>query len=151
MIAHQNPTLGASGSGSQLMRSCKKILDGGGLVGNRTYIIDPDGSGIISPFNVYCDMSGGGWTLIASSSSTSPGVDNIVAELLSTNSAGILSQQKIVALANISNSVRIDGSGNSVTSTTSQPIARLRQFKSMSTESALQGSANWTGNAGYLS
>ena len=45
--------------------SCKKILDDGYSTGDGTYWIDPDGDGDTSDaFEVYCDMSGGGWTRI---------------------------------------------------------------------------------------
>jgi len=45
--------------------SCKKILDDGYSSGDGTYWIDPDGDGDTSDaFEVYCDMSGGGWTKI---------------------------------------------------------------------------------------
>ncbi len=47
--------------------SCKAILDGGGSTGDGIYAIDPDGTGGVADFDVYCDMStdGGGWTLCA--------------------------------------------------------------------------------------
>lgn len=43
-----------------------------GANGDGVYRIDPDGSGIIAPFDVYCDMTtdGGGWTALYTSSST---------------------------------------------------------------------------------
>lgn len=41
--------------------SCKAILDAGESKGNGTYTIDPSGD---APFDVYCDMDGGGWTRV---------------------------------------------------------------------------------------
>ncbi|MCT4616907.1 MAG: fibrinogen-like YCDxxxxGGGW domain-containing protein [Candidatus Gracilibacteria bacterium] len=43
--------------------SCKHILDNGGSIGNGDYWIDPNGGNTTDKFRVYCDMSGGGWTL----------------------------------------------------------------------------------------
>ena len=49
-----------------ILKSCKEILSTGNSIGNGIYTIDVDGSGAISPFEVYCDMitSGGGWTKV---------------------------------------------------------------------------------------
>ncbi|MDP2974460.1 MAG: fibrinogen-like YCDxxxxGGGW domain-containing protein [Candidatus Diapherotrites archaeon] len=68
-------TVGITGSGpaaavgteSNLGLSCKDILDKGGSTGNGIYWIDPDGSGPIAKFQVYCDMTtdDGGWILAA--------------------------------------------------------------------------------------
>ncbi|MEQ8829840.1 MAG: fibrinogen-like YCDxxxxGGGW domain-containing protein [Alphaproteobacteria bacterium] len=46
--------------------SCKEWLDKG-FSTSGVYVIDPDGSGGSSPYDVYCDMveDGGGWTLVA--------------------------------------------------------------------------------------
>jgi len=48
--------------------SCNEILKSGYSTGDGIYTIDPDGSGSIDPFKVYCDMTtdDGGWMLYAS-------------------------------------------------------------------------------------
>ena len=52
-----------SGNGCSGEGSCVEILDAGGDIGDGFYTIDPDGTGIGNdPFDVYCDMTGGGWT-----------------------------------------------------------------------------------------
>jgi len=43
-------------------RTCKEILDAGLSTGNGNYMIDADGCYDEVPFQVYCDMTGGGWT-----------------------------------------------------------------------------------------
>ncbi len=47
---------------SSIGRSCKALLDAGLSDGDGIYEIDPDGGGA---FDVWCDMSDGGWTLLA--------------------------------------------------------------------------------------
>ena len=47
------------------LRSCKDIYDKGKSYGDGYYAIDPDGEGGNPPFQVYCDMTNGGWTLVA--------------------------------------------------------------------------------------
>ncbi|MCD4770691.1 MAG: hypothetical protein K8R35_11055 [Bacteroidales bacterium] len=47
-------------------KNCKEILENTPGVTDGVYVIDPDGSGVIEPFNCYCDMTtdGGGWTMV---------------------------------------------------------------------------------------
>lgn len=47
-------------------KNCKDILENNPGSPDGIYTIDPDGSGVIDPFNCYCDMStdGGGWTMV---------------------------------------------------------------------------------------
>ena len=44
--------------------SCKAILEDNPNSNDGVYTIDPDGTGGHSPFEVYCDMSRGGWIVI---------------------------------------------------------------------------------------
>ena len=50
-------------TGCTVQTSCESILLSGGSTGDGVYSIDPDGSGGDAPFDAYCDMTGGGWTL----------------------------------------------------------------------------------------
>ena len=44
--------------------TCRVILESGASTGDGVYWIDPDGPGGRAPVESYCDMSGGGWTLL---------------------------------------------------------------------------------------
>jgi hypothetical protein len=44
--------------------SCKEWLAKNNSAQNGTYLIDPDGAGGVAPFKTYCDMGGGGFTLV---------------------------------------------------------------------------------------
>ena len=48
--------------------SCENILNNGGSVGDGVYWIDPDSAG---SFDVYCDMTNGGWSLLLSADGNS--------------------------------------------------------------------------------
>jgi len=45
-------------------RTCKAILDAGDDTGDHVYTVDLDGAGGMDPLDVYCDMTGGGYTLL---------------------------------------------------------------------------------------
>jgi hypothetical protein len=48
--------------------SCKAILGANASVGDGVYWVKPDGaSGGLPPYQTYCDMTNGGWTLVMSS------------------------------------------------------------------------------------
>jgi len=48
--------------------TCKQILANGCDIRDGVYWINPDGGSTVNAFEVYCDMSGGGWTKIEYSS-----------------------------------------------------------------------------------
>jgi hypothetical protein len=47
-----------------VLGSCRELLMAVPTLPNGAYSIDPDGAGAGAPFQVYCDMAGGGWTMI---------------------------------------------------------------------------------------
>lgn len=47
----------------EILASCKAYLDDGLSVGDGNYTIDPDGSGGMDPFEVYCDITSGGYSI----------------------------------------------------------------------------------------
>jgi len=47
-----------------IFRSCEAILEDNPTANDGVYTIDPDDRGEIAPFEVYCDMSHGGWIVI---------------------------------------------------------------------------------------
>lgn len=46
--------------------NCKELLNYFPYLEDGIYTIDPDGEGEIEPFDVYCDMTNGGWTVLES-------------------------------------------------------------------------------------
>jgi len=57
--------LAALGSPGNPGAACKPILDADAKSADGLYWVDPDGGGANAAFQVWCDMTGGGWTLIA--------------------------------------------------------------------------------------
>jgi len=56
--------LGKKSAINERFNSCKAILEDNPTANDGVYTIDPDGAGGHSPFEVYCDMSRGGWIVI---------------------------------------------------------------------------------------
>ena len=44
--------------------SCKALLAAHPALGDGAYGLDPDGAGGVDPYQAWCDMAGGGWTLV---------------------------------------------------------------------------------------
>lgn len=101
--------------------SCNEILSNGSSVGDGVYTIDP-GSG---EFDVYCDMTGGGWMLIADGGSSCSSVTEKSTVNLS-GSCGYLPFATVSALAASASSVRLRSGGSHTsysTATSSSPLA----------------------------
>ncbi len=60
-------TPGGSGPGQSAataLASCLAIFNADAAAGDGVYWINPDGAGGLRPFQVHCDMTGGGWTRV---------------------------------------------------------------------------------------
>ncbi len=85
--------------------SCRSLRDSGATVSG-VYTIDPDGSGGLAPFSVYCDLQtdGGGWTKILQQGPAAYTASNGAAGTIATaatNSAAKLSDAQINAIGGL--------------------------------------------------
>jgi len=103
---------GGSVCAACVFASCADYLVHGSTGGNGTYTID---AGTGTPFEAWCDMDGGGWTLLSVGGFCS-GVTQYDA-LGASDACGFLRQDRVAALAAVSADVRLTGStGGFVTS-----------------------------------
>lgn len=123
--------------------SCLAIKTANAAATDGMYAVSPGGNG---PFQAYCDMTNGGWTLIQShnagvaTSSSAASVGLASATYLQANLAQ--------ALANVSTSVRITRRNTTtyVQSADSDPITRLRALAILN-DPAHKDGTHWTGTA----
>jgi hypothetical protein len=148
---------GASSATAAL--SCKNIYDAGQSTGDALYWLDPDGSGsAYAPFQAYCDMTNGGWTLITRMISTTAASAHEVA-----TAVGTLTSPTQGAVAKLSDAII-----NAIASNNATPVykincnSRVNFYKLPSAFSATQttwnpiqvstdGTTYYSVNAGYPS
>lgn len=86
-------------------RSCKDYYDSG-MRKNGQYMIDPDGPGGVDPYEVTCDMSGGGWTKFTDITYGWHGFPGHSQNSLKNR---VTNYSRFVALASISNQQKLTG------------------------------------------
>ena len=63
VLVAKQPDVGTSGNPALV---CKAVADANPGAADGVYVVDPDGPGGANPaFSAYCDIKGGGWTLVA--------------------------------------------------------------------------------------
>lgn len=115
---------------SPSVRTCGEILAATPTATDGTYTVDADGSGPLRPFDVYCDMTNGGWTLVLSTNASGPVSLSPAAPVL-VGSARYLTAARAQALALAATQVHLRTAGmfatRSITSVAETfPIVNLR-------------------------
>ncbi|MBN9164703.1 MAG: hypothetical protein BGO98_33570 [Myxococcales bacterium 68-20] len=145
------------------VRTCAEIHTADPLAVDGTYLIDPDGPGPQPSATVYCDMTGGGWTLVMASHSLGPSAQTVASTVL-PGSGTYLPGRLARALATASTQVHVRSAGAAATRSITSvpetlPIQNLRTGHLLNADSPFRGasddvSAMWTGplaaDASYL-
>jgi cysteine-rich repeat protein len=128
-------------------RSCAEIRTANPMAADGVFLIDPDAAGPREPFDVYCDMTNGGWTLIFSSNATPTLIRTV--EPARPMTASMLPVQAMRDLAAVSQQVHIRTAGQIATrSVTSEPgnfaILSLRAGLTINSNSPLRAAGDST-------
>ena len=124
MVVYGNATVSTVTSCHDIFNAVATAVDG-------IYTVDPDAALPVPPMQVYCDMTNGGWTLVAGTDGSTTSTP-VVSSLTSAASAGILSATYLQPLAASASSVRITVGGQSGTnfvSTSADTLAKLRAYQ----------------------